>query len=60
MSLHVSEVMKNVIPSANRRSQSVRSTIKDAVRMRRAWWFTATARTRERFVRTFWQLVGTL
>ena len=53
MSLHVSEVMKNVIPSANRRSQSVRSTIKDAVRMRRAWWFTATARTRERFVRTF-------
>lgn len=32
---------------------SVRSTVKDAWRMRRAWWFTATARTRARFVRTF-------
>ena len=46
--------MTNAITSATtRRSQSVRSTIKDAVRMRRAWWFTATARTRERFVRTY-------
>ena len=54
MPLHISEVMTNVITSATtRRSQSVRSTIKDAVRMRRAWWFTATARTRERFVRTY-------
>ena len=32
---------------------SVRSTWSDAWRMRRAWWFTATARTRARFVRTF-------
>ena len=32
---------------------SVRSTIKDAWNMRRAWWFTATARTRARFARTF-------
>ena len=32
---------------------SVRSTIKDAWRMRRAWWFTATSRTRARFARTF-------
>ena len=54
MPLHISEVMTNAITSATtRRSQSVRSTIKDAVRMRRAWWFTATARTRERFVRTY-------
>ena len=54
MPLHISEVMTNAITSATtRRSQSVRSTINDAVRMRRAWWFTATARTRERFVRTY-------
>ena len=32
---------------------SVRSTINDAWNMRRAWWFTATARTRARFARTF-------
>ena len=32
---------------------SVRSTVRDAWRMRRAWWFTATARTRARFARTF-------
>ena len=32
---------------------SVRSTIRDAWNMRRAWWFTATARTRARFARTF-------
>ena len=32
---------------------SVRSTVNDAWRMRRAWWFTATARTRARFARTF-------
>ena len=32
---------------------SVRSTCSDAWRMRRAWWFTATARTRARFARTF-------
>ena len=32
---------------------SVRSTVKDAWCMRRAWWFTATARTRARFARTF-------
>lgn len=34
-------------------SISVRSTVLDAWRMRRAWWFTATARTRARFARTF-------
>ena len=34
-------------------SASVLSTVKDAWRMRRAWWFTATARTRARFARTF-------
>ena len=32
---------------------SVRSTVNDAWRMRRSWWFTATARTRARFARTF-------
>ena len=32
---------------------SVRSTVMEAWRMRRAWWFTATARTRARFARTF-------
>ena len=32
---------------------SVRSTVKDAWRMRRAWWFTASSRTRARFARTF-------
>ena len=34
-------------------SSSVSFTVKDAWRMRRAWWFTATARTRARFARTF-------
>ena len=37
---------------------SVRSTVNEAWRMRRAWWFTATARARARFARTtlgsFW------
>ena len=32
---------------------SVRSTVHDAWRLRHAWWFTATARTRARFARTF-------
>ena len=32
---------------------SVRSTFSDAWRMRQAWWFTATSRTRARFARTF-------
>ena len=32
---------------------SVRSTVRDAWRMRQAWWFTATSRTRARFARTF-------
>ena len=32
---------------------SVRSTVNDAWRMRRAWWFTASSRTRARFARTF-------
>ena len=34
-------------------TSSVRFTLHDAWRMRRAWWFTATARTRARFARTF-------
>ena len=33
--------------------RSVRSTLKEAWRMRRVWWFTASARTRARFVRTY-------
>ena len=32
---------------------SVRSTLREAWRMRRVWWFTATARTQARFVRTY-------
>ncbi len=32
---------------------SLRSTIIEAWQMRRAWWFTATARTKARFARTF-------
>ena len=32
---------------------SLRSTLIDAWKMRRAWWFTATARTKARFARTF-------
>jgi lipopolysaccharide transport system permease protein len=34
-------------------SPTVRGTLLDAWKMRRAWWFTATARTRARFARTF-------
>ena len=33
--------------------QSVLSTIHEAWRVRRAWWFTATSRTKARFARTF-------
>jgi len=36
-----------------RRQASVRGTLAEAWAMRRVWWFTATARTRARFVRTF-------
>jgi lipopolysaccharide transport system permease protein len=36
-----------------RRQDSVLSTLGEAWAMRRVWWFTATARTRARFVRTF-------
>lgn len=40
--------------SANKTSRrSVRSTLLEAWRMRRVWWFTASARTRARFVRTY-------
>ncbi len=39
-------------------SSSVRQTLREAWAMRRVWWFTATARTKARFVRTvlgsFW------
>ena len=45
-------------PNQHTTGASVYSTLKDAWRMRRAWWFTATARTRARFARTtlgsFW------
>tara|TARA_Y100001968_G_scaffold150128_1_gene137347 strand:- start:396 stop:1202 length:807 start_codon:yes stop_codon:yes gene_type:complete len=40
------------------RARSVRHTLREAWSMRRVWWFTATARTKARFVRTlfgsFW------
>ena len=39
--------------SAKSARRSVRSTLSEAWRMRRVWWFTATARTRARFVRTY-------
>ena len=46
--------MTQVSPRPQRIARaSVRSTVKDAWQMRRAWWFTATARTRARFARTF-------
>ena len=46
--------MTQVCPPPQGLSQTtVRSTVKDAWRMRRAWWFTATSRTRARFARTF-------
>ena len=38
---------------ANMKRQSVLSTVSEAWRIRRAWWFTATSRTRARFARTF-------
>ena len=37
----------------NAKRQSVLSTVSEAWRIRRAWWFTATSRTRARFARTF-------
>ena len=37
----------------NTKRQSVLSTVSEAWRIRRAWWFTATSRTRARFARTF-------
>ena len=44
--------------SSYQRTRSVRQTLKEAWVMRRVWWFTATARTKARFVRTlfgsFW------
>ena len=39
--------------SALMRRRSVRSTLREAWRLRRVWWFTATARTKARFARTF-------
>ena len=46
--------MTEVCPSPKGISQTtVRSTVMDVWRMRRAWWFTATSRTRARFARTF-------
>ena len=42
--------MKNPCKS---KPQSVLLTFREAWRMRRAWWFTATSRTRARFARTF-------
>ncbi len=40
------------IPTLNGRV-SVRRTLREAWRLRRVWWFTATSRTRARFARTF-------
>ena len=44
--------------SSGARPASVKRTLRDAWRLRRVWWFTATARTQARFVRTllgsFW------
>ena len=37
----------------NTKRQSVLSTVSEAWRIRRAWWFTATSRTKARFARTF-------
>ena len=37
----------------NTKRHSVLSTVSEAWRIRRAWWFTATSRTRARFARTF-------
>ena len=42
-----------LIRSTPPRRDSVRQTLREAWRLRRVWWFTATARTRARFVRTF-------
>ena len=39
--------------NTNTQRQSVLSTVSEAWRIRRAWWFTATSRTRARFARTF-------
>ena len=39
--------------NVNTKRQSVLSTVSEAWRIRRAWWFTATSRTRARFARTF-------
>lgn len=47
-----------IISPSSPRVQSVRQTVREAWRLRRVWWFTATARTRARFARTifgsFW------
>ena len=44
--------------SSGARPASVKRTLRDAWKLRRVWWFTATARTQARFVRTllgsFW------
>ena len=40
-------------PRLGTRTSTVRATVLDAWATRRAWWFTATARTRARFARTF-------
>ena len=47
--------MTSTLPSGSaiRARRSVRSTLREAWRMRRVWWFTASARTRARFVRTY-------
>ena len=47
--------MTSTLPSGSAITarRSVRSTLREAWRMRRVWWFTASARTRARFVRTY-------
>jgi lipopolysaccharide transport system permease protein len=42
-----------IVPQVSTLPVSVRHTVAEAWAMRRLWWFTATARTRARFVRTF-------
>jgi len=53
-------MMSSSVPplSSGARPASVKRTLRDAWKLRRVWWFTATARTQARFVRTllgsFW------
>jgi lipopolysaccharide transport system permease protein len=50
-SSEVAPVTLSLTPDS--RNRSVRATLWNAWRQRRVWWFTATARTKARFARTF-------